>query len=55
MTDQRRVSPENSLVRSLGPLALAAGIVNVTIGGGIFRLPADMARVSSARPRRSRT
>ena len=34
---------ESSLVRSLGTLALTASIVNVTIGGGIFRLPADMA------------
>lgn len=36
-------SPESSLRRSIGTLSLAAGIVNVTIGGGIFRLPADMA------------
>lgn len=43
MADDVRASPESSLVRSLGTLALAAGIVNVTIGGGIFRLPADMA------------
>ena len=34
---------DSALVRSIGTLALAAGIVNVTIGGGIFRLPADMA------------
>ena len=34
---------DSTLVRSIGTLALAAGIVNVTIGGGIFRLPADMA------------
>jgi APA family basic amino acid/polyamine antiporter len=34
---------EHSLHRSIGTFALAAGIVNVTIGGGIFRLPADMA------------
>jgi amino acid transporter len=34
---------ESSLVRSIGTFALAASIVNVTIGGGIFRLPADMA------------
>ena len=34
---------ERSLVRALGPLALAASIVNVTIGGGIFRLPAGVA------------
>jgi APA family basic amino acid/polyamine antiporter len=32
-----------SLVRSIGTVALAASIVNITIGGGIFRLPADMA------------
>ena len=34
---------ESSLVRSIGSVALAASIVNVTIGGGIFRLPANMA------------
>jgi amino acid transporter len=38
-----RASSESSLRRSIGTLALAAGIVNVTIGGGIFRLPSDMA------------
>lgn len=32
-------SPESSLLRALGTWGLAAGIVNVTIGGGIFRLP----------------
>ena len=36
-------SSDSGLVRSIGILALAASIVNVTIGGGIFRLPADMA------------
>jgi basic amino acid/polyamine antiporter, APA family len=36
-------SSESSLSRSIGTVALAASIVNVTIGGGIFRLPADMA------------
>jgi amino acid transporter len=35
---------ESSLLRAIGVLGLAAGIVNVTIGGGIFRLPADVAR-----------
>jgi len=39
----RAASPETSLRRSIGTLALAAGIVNVTLGAGIFRLPADMA------------
>jgi basic amino acid/polyamine antiporter, APA family len=36
-------SAESSLHRSIGTFALAASIVNVTIGAGIFRLPADMA------------
>ena len=35
---------ERSLIRVLGPLALAASIVNVTVGGGIFRLPAAVAQ-----------
>jgi APA family basic amino acid/polyamine antiporter len=30
-----------SLVRAIGTLGLAASIVNVTVGGGIFRLPAS--------------
>jgi amino acid transporter len=41
-------SPESALRRSIGTFALAAGIVNVTIGGGIFRLPADMAATLGA-------
>ncbi|MCA1585672.1 MAG: amino acid permease [Acidobacteria bacterium] len=32
-----------SLVRVIGTLGLAAGIINITIGGGIFRLPAVVA------------
>src|SRR5262249_5244005 len=36
-------SSESSLVRVLGPLGLAASIFNITIGGGIFRLPAIVA------------
>ncbi len=39
----RASTAESSLVRSIGTVALAASIVNITIGGGIFRLPADMA------------
>jgi basic amino acid/polyamine antiporter, APA family len=35
--------PETSLVRAVGTLGLAAGIVNLTIGGGIFRLPSGVA------------
>jgi len=44
LTDPTRASSsESSLLRSIGTFALAASIVNVTIGAGIFRLPADMA------------
>jgi APA family basic amino acid/polyamine antiporter len=38
-----RHSTEGSLVRELGVWGLAASIVNITIGGGIFRLPAAAA------------
>jgi amino acid transporter len=34
---------EAGLVRAIGTLGLAAGIINITIGGGIFRLPASVA------------
>src|SRR5688572_27633206 len=34
--------PDN-LVRVMGTFGLAAAIVNMTIGGGIFRLPANVA------------
>ena len=37
------VQGDRGLVRGIGTLGLAAGIVNVTIGGGIFRLPAGVA------------
>lgn len=36
-------SQKESLVRAIGTFGLAAGIINVTIGGGIFRLPANVA------------
>lgn len=42
MTPPPARAPE-TLVRVLGPVGLAAAIVNITIGGGIFRLPANMA------------
>jgi amino acid transporter len=35
--------PSESLVRAIGTFGLAAGIINITIGGGIFRLPANVA------------
>ena len=38
-----RPAPEATLVRSIGTLALAAPIVNITVGAGIFRVPADVA------------
>ena len=41
-------SGEGHLVRAIGPLSLAAGIVNLTIGGGIFRLPAGVAATLGA-------
>jgi basic amino acid/polyamine antiporter, APA family len=37
------IGQDKSLVRALGTWGLAAAIVNVTIGGGIFRLPAAVA------------
>ena len=33
----------DSLVRVIGTFGLAAAIINITIGGGIFRLPANVA------------
>jgi basic amino acid/polyamine antiporter, APA family len=38
-----RDTSERSLVRALGVWGLAASIVNVTVGGGIFRLPSAAA------------
>jgi basic amino acid/polyamine antiporter, APA family len=38
-----RVAGDGSLVRAIGTLALAASIVNLTVGGGIFRLPSGVA------------
>ncbi len=38
MTESRE-----KLVRAIGSFGLAAGIINITIGGGIFRLPANVA------------
>jgi amino acid transporter len=43
VTEATAASKESRLVRALGTWALAASIVNVTVGGGIFRLPAEMA------------
>lgn len=43
MTTPAAGSPEASLVRALGVRQLAASIVNVTVGAGIFVLPAAVA------------
>ena len=44
-------SGESSLVRAMGTWALAAGVINVTVGGGIFKLPALVATtLGSAAP-----
>ena len=41
---------ESSLVRAIGVVGLAAGILNIIIVGGIFRLPADVARALGPAP-----
>jgi APA family basic amino acid/polyamine antiporter len=43
MQDHTTAAPEARLIRALGVWGLAAGIINVTIGGGIFRLPSAAA------------
>ena len=40
----RGAARESQLVRAIGTWGLAASIVNVTVGGGIFRLPAGVAQ-----------
>jgi len=50
MTDTTPTA-ERSLVRALGTWALAAGVINITVGGGIFRLPATVAeQIGAAAP-----
>lgn len=47
----RAASSGAGLVRAIGVLGLAAGIVNITIGGSIFRMPAEAAAtLGSAAP-----
>jgi amino acid transporter len=45
VTEANVASTESRLVRALGTWALAASIVNVTVGGGIFRLPGEMSKL----------
>jgi basic amino acid/polyamine antiporter, APA family len=40
---QRGAGPEVNLVRAIGVFVLAAAVINVIVGGGIFRLPASIA------------
>ena len=50
-TTVRPVSADEPLVRAIGTLGLAAAIINITIGGGIFRLPSSVAgSLGSAAP-----
>jgi basic amino acid/polyamine antiporter, APA family len=49
MTSPAGARPNSeSLVRVIGTFGLAAGIINITIGGGIFRLPANVAATLGA-------
>ncbi|HEX6748453.1 MAG TPA: APC family permease [Longimicrobium sp.] len=43
MTSIETPVAENRLLRAVGVLGLAASIVNITVGGGIFRLPSFVA------------
>lgn len=43
-----RTPPNESLVRAIGTFGLAAAIINITIGGGIFRLPSNVASALGA-------
>jgi basic amino acid/polyamine antiporter, APA family len=43
MSASTPAAQRESLVRVIGTFGLAAGIINITIGGGIFRLPANVA------------
>lgn len=42
-TPPRQVPRDEALVRAIGTLGLAAVIINITIGAGIFRLPSSVA------------
>lgn len=43
---EREASRDRGLKRGIGPLALAAAIVNIVVGAGIFSLPAGMAKAA---------
>ena len=49
----RRKRTGEPLLRVIGTFGLAAAIINITIGGGIFRLPANVAgSLGAAAPHR---
>lgn len=48
MHHTNRAQGDGALLRALGVWGLAANIINVTVGGGIFRLPASAASVLGA-------
>ena len=43
---------DQRVVKALGPVMLRAAVVNVTVGGGIFRLPAQLSDNLGAASRR---
>ncbi len=45
---QQPASSERGLVRAVGTFGLAAGIANIMIGGGIYRLPSSVAETLGA-------
>lgn len=51
LRDERKLAPDSALLRAVGVWGLTAAIVNVTVGGGIFRLPSGVAAsLGSAAP-----
>jgi basic amino acid/polyamine antiporter, APA family len=46
--DEHELARDASLIRALGTWGLAAGIVNITVGAGIFRLPSSVAATLGA-------
>ena len=47
-TPSDRLEGEAALIRAVGTLALAAAVINVIVGGGIFRMPAPLAKEMGA-------
>ena len=39
---QRPLHGEAALLRAVGAIALAAAVVNIIVGGGIFRMPSAL-------------